>query len=183
MQYIVGINQNIILYKAIFSSRYRALLCSSKIQKTEKGILHQMKKPKYLGAYFPSFLFVAELISSSFSYLTALSLEIKYGEKIIAANSNRNPAGIMSISNCAIKTIILVTIKNTRFQKLSLLSLALIKLRIRTSLLCSYFCYKYNMNLSLLVDFYTEARMVQVRGWEIIHQILGQSDYYKRLGC
>lgn len=127
MQYIVGTNQNIALYKAMFSSKCGALLCNSKIQKAEKGIPHQIKNPKCFGAYCPSFLLVVELINSLSLYSTALNLAIKYGDKIIAANSNKNPAGIIFISICAIKTIMLVNVKNITFQKLSLLSLEAIK--------------------------------------------------------
>ena len=115
MKYIVGTNQNIALYKAIFSSKYGALLCINKTQKTVKGIEHQIKNPKYFGAYCPSFLLVVELINSLFLYPTALNLATKYGDRIIAANSNKKPPGIKSISNCAIKTIRLVNIKNIKF--------------------------------------------------------------------
>ena len=154
MKYIVGTSQNIALYKAMFSSKYGALLCSSKIQKAEKGIPHQIKNPKYFGAYFPSFLLVLELINSLFSYLTTLNLEIKYGDKIIAANSNKKPAGIISISSCATNITKLVNAKNIKFQKLSLLSRALIKLHIKIS----HFLFSYYLNCStyyiLLVDFF-----------------------------
>lgn len=96
------------------------MLCNKSIQNAVKGIANHNIKPRYLGACVPSFLLEELLWNSSFLYSTAFNFDIKYGDKIIEANSEIFPPGRISTSNCTRNITPLGNNQNIRFQKLSL---------------------------------------------------------------
>lgn len=128
MKYVVGINQKIILYTARFSSRLGSFLCKNNIHNVVNGIADHNTKPTASGIYGHRALFVEVLLNISSLYSILLALDTRYGDKIIVASSRKTPPGIKSIASCAINTGIDGSVKNIRFQKLSLFNLALIKL-------------------------------------------------------
>jgi len=133
MKYIVGTNQKTKLYTAKFSSSSGFLLCKNNTHNTVNGIAVHNTKPVASGIYGHKALFVAVLWNISSLYSTLLALDIRYGEKIRVASSRKIPPGIKSIASCAINIGIEGSVKNIKFQKLSLFNLALIKLCIIAS--------------------------------------------------
>jgi len=144
MKYIVGTNQNIALYRAMFSSKCLALPCNNKIQKAVHGMEHHNTKPVALGIYGHNDLFVEVLWNSSSLYSTLLALDIRYGDKIRITSSRKTPPGIKSINVCAINAGIDGSVKNIKFQKLSLFNLALIKLLITLTDIIGIFTFDDN---------------------------------------
>ena len=120
MKYIVGTNQNIALYRAMFSSKCLALACNNKIQKAVNGIEHHNIKLVALGIYGHNILFVEVLRNISSLYSTLLAFDTRYGDKIRITSSRKAPPGIKSINVCAINSGIEGNSKNIKFQKLSL---------------------------------------------------------------
>lgn len=128
MKYIVGTNQKNKLYIARFSSKLGILLCKNNIQNAVKGIADHNTKPTASGIYGHKALFVALLWNISSLYSTLLALDTRYGDKIIVASNRKTPPGIKCIASCTINTGIEGSIKNIKFQKLSLFNRTLIKL-------------------------------------------------------
>jgi len=125
MKYIVGTNQKTKLYTARFLFSRGYLIYST--HNTVNGIAVHNTKPVASGIYGHKALFVAVLWNISSLYSTLLALDIRYGEKIRVASSRKIPPGIKSIASCAINIGIEGSVKNIKFQKLSLFNLALIK--------------------------------------------------------
>lgn len=176
MKYKVGINQNIALYNAIFSSRYGCLSWINNIQNIENGIAKNNINPVACGSLAAMSLLLEELWNSLSLYITGLALLIRYGVKANVGNNSSMPPGIKSINNCATDTPKVVPAKNTKFQKLSLLSLEAIKPvcyvatlcisralaalcdsanSVKSSIsICLYYCFKtYNFSIANLKCF------------------------------
>ena len=128
MKYIVGTNQKTKLYTARFLFSREYLIYNT--HNVVNGIASHNTKPTASGIYGHRTLFVEVLWNISSLYSTLLALDTRYGDKIRIASSRKTPLGIKSIASCAINTGTDGSVKNIKFQKLSLFNLALIKLRI-----------------------------------------------------
>lgn len=118
MKYIVGTNQKTKLYTArfLFSRGYFIYNTHNVVN----GIASHNIKPTASGIYGHNILFVEVLRNISSLYSTLLAFDTRYGDKIRIASSRNAPPGIKSITSCAINTGIEGSIKNIKFQKLSL---------------------------------------------------------------
>ena len=137
MKYTVGINQNIALYTAIFSSKCGYLSWINKIQNTVNGIDKNNINPIACGSAEAIVLFEARLCNILSLYISGLALLIRYGANTNVKNNKIIPPGIKSINNWATPTLNVVPERNTIFQKLSLLSLEAIQPVCRLAEFCS----------------------------------------------
>jgi hypothetical protein len=128
MKYIVGINQKTKLYTARFLFSSGCLIYST--HNVVKGIADHNTKPMASGIYGHKTLLVEVLWNILSLYPTLLALDIRYGDEIRIASSRKTPPGIKSNTPCVINTEIGGSVKNIKFQKLSLFNRALIKSRI-----------------------------------------------------
>lgn len=127
MKYTVGMNQNIALYTAIFSSKCGYLSWINKIQNTVNGMDKNNMNPVACGRAEVIALFEERLWKILFLYVSGLALLIRYGANTNVKNNKIIPPGIKFINNWATPTVNVVPPRNTIFQKLSLLSLEAIK--------------------------------------------------------
>lgn len=128
MKYIVGANQKTKLYTARFLFSRGYLIYNT--HNVVNGIASHNTKPTASGIYGHKALFVEVLWNISSLYSTLLALDTRYGDNIRVASRRKTPPEIKSIASCAMNTGIDGSVKNIKFQKLSLFNLALIKLRI-----------------------------------------------------